>query len=210
MSYYDNGAMLGAMLDLSIRAAGRNQRSLDDVMRSLYRKYYREKKRGFTDAEFRTECESAAGSPLTEVLEYAVSSKDIDYAKYFALAGLEVKAAVEGAPGAFLGLDTRTNSGKLLVTGTTAGSPAEAAGFAPGDQILEVDGVPATTKILSDQLAAKAPGEKIKLRFSRGDKAQDAEVSLAKSTKVTYTIRAIPNPDPLQAAILKDWLRKPL
>ncbi|MGA2533078.1 MAG: PDZ domain-containing protein [Candidatus Aminicenantales bacterium] len=207
MSYYDNGAMLGAMLDLKIRAASRNVRSLDDVMRSLYRKYYREKKRGFTDAEFREECESAAGAPLTDVLEYAASSKDIEYAKYFALAGLEVKAAVEDAPGAFLGLDTRTDGGKLFVTGTSVGSPAEAAGFAPGDQILEVDGLPAATKVLSDQLAAKGPGDKIKLRFSRGNKAQDAEVILAKSTKVTYTITALPTPDPLQAGILKDWLR---
>ena len=210
MSYYDNGAMLGAMLDLKIRAMSRNARSLDDVMRSLYRKYYREKKRGFTDTEFREECERAAGGPLTEVMEYAASSKDVDYAKYFALAGLEVKAAAEDAPGAFLGLDTRTDGGKLFVTGTSAGSPAEAAGLARGDQILEVDGVPAATKILSDQLAAKAPGDKIKLRYSRGDKAQDVEITLAKNTKVAYSIARIPNPDPLQAAILKDWLRKTL
>ena len=108
------------------------------------------------------------------------------------------------------GLDTRTDGGKLFVTGTSAGSPAEAAGLARGDQILEVDGVPAATKILSDQLAAKAPGDKIKLRYSRGDKAQDVEITLAKNTKVAYSIARIPNPDPLQAAILKDWLRKTL
>ncbi len=207
MSYYDNGAMLGGMLDLQIRAASRNTRSLDDVMRSLYRKYYLEKKRGFTDTEFREECERAAGSPLIEILEYAATSKDIDYAKYFALAGLEVKAAAEDAPGAFLGLDTRADGGKLRVTGTTVGSPAEAAGLAAGDQILEVDGVAAATKVLSDQLAAKVPGDRIKLRFLRGDKAEDVEVTLAKSAKMTYTITAVPNPDPLQAAILKDWLR---
>lgn len=210
MSYYDNGAMLGAMLDLEIRAASRNQRSLDDVMRSLYRIYYREKKRGFTDAEFREECENAAGSPLTEVLEYAASSKDVDYAKYFALAGLEVKAAVADAPGAFLGLDSRTDGGKLFVTGASAGSPAEAAGFAPGDQILEVDGVAAATKVLIDQLAAKEPGDKIKLRYSRGDKAQDVEITLGKNAKVTYSIARVPSPDPLQSAILKDWLRSTL
>src|SRR5215472_6230450 len=60
ISYYNNGAMLGAMLDLKIRNDSGNRRSLDDVMRALYRKYYQEKKRGFTDNEFRQECESAA------------------------------------------------------------------------------------------------------------------------------------------------------
>ncbi len=130
MSYYDNGAMLGAMLDVAIRAASRNARSLDDVMRSLYRKYYLGKKRGFTDAEFRAECEGAAGTPLAEVLAYASSSKDVDYARFFAPAGLEVKAAMADAPGAFLGLDTLTDGVKMIVTGTSAGSPAETSGLA--------------------------------------------------------------------------------
>jgi predicted metalloprotease with PDZ domain len=207
MSYYDNGAILGAILDLKIRAASRSARSLDDVMRSLYRKYYQGKKRGFTDAEFRQECESAAGCPLAEVLEYASSSRDVNYAKYFALAGLEVKASIEEAPGAFLGLNTRTNGGKLFVTGASAGSPAESAGLAAGDQILEADGVPATTKALSDQLSAKAPGDKVKIRYSRGDLTKDLEIVLAKNAKISYSISPVPNPDPLQAAIFKDWLR---
>lgn len=207
MSYYDNGAMLGAMLDLGIRAASRNARSLDDVMRSLYRTYYLGKKRGFTDAEFREECESAAGAPLPEVFDYAATSKDVDYAKSFALAGLEVRSAVEDAPGAFLGLDTRTDGRKLLVTGATAGSPAEAAGLAAGDQILEVDGLPASVKVLSDQIAGKGPGDKIKLRYSRNGKASEVEATLSKNAKVTYTIVRVPNPDALQAAIFADWLR---
>ena len=207
MSYYDNGAMLGAMLDIAIRAASRNTRSLDDVMRSLYRKYYLARQRGFTEAEFRGECESAAGGPLTEVLEYAWSSKDVDYAKHFAPAGLEVKAAMADAPGAFLGLDTMTDGGTMTVTGVGPGSPAETSGLAAGDRILEVDGLKASTKVLSDQLSAKEPGDKIKLRYSRGEKTQDAEIVLGRNTKVAYAIARTPNPDPLQAAILKDWLR---
>jgi len=81
ISYYDNGSMLGAMLDLKIRNESRNQKSLDDVMRALYRKYYLGKKRGFTDAEFRQECENAAGSPLTEVFAYVSTTQDVEYAK---------------------------------------------------------------------------------------------------------------------------------
>ena len=36
ISYYNNGAMLGAMLDLAIRNESGNRKSLDDVMRALY------------------------------------------------------------------------------------------------------------------------------------------------------------------------------
>jgi predicted metalloprotease with PDZ domain len=59
--------MLGAMLDFSIRQGSGNRKSLDDVMRGLYQKYYLQKKRGFTDSEFRAGCESAAGASLAEV-----------------------------------------------------------------------------------------------------------------------------------------------
>ena len=106
ISYYNNGAMLGAMLDLKIREGSGNRKSLDDVMRGLYQKYYLQKKRGFTDAEFRAECESAAGTSLAEVFEYASTTKEVDYAKYFALAGLKLEATSETAAGGYIGLDT--------------------------------------------------------------------------------------------------------
>jgi len=199
ISYYDNGAMLGAMLDLKIRHESRNARSLDDVMRGLYRKYYLGKKRGFTDAEFREECESAAGAPLSEVFEYASTTNDVDYAKYFAYAGLEIEVTKQEAPGAYLGINTHTQDGKLVITSVTADSPAQAAGLRAGDQVLEVDGTKATPKALNDLLAARKAGDRIKV--------QDVEVVLAANTKRVFAIREAVGPNALQAAILKDWMR---
>ncbi len=92
ISYYDNGAMLGAMLDLKIRHESGNRQSLDDAMRALYREYYHQKHRGFTDAEFRAACEKAAGASLEEVFSYASTTRDPDYARYFAYAGLALEA----------------------------------------------------------------------------------------------------------------------
>jgi len=207
ISYYDNGAMLGAMLDLTIRRQSNNHKSLDDVMRTLYVTYYQQKKRGFTDAEFRAACESAAGGDLSELFEYVSTTRDADYAKYFAYAGLQVDVTAQDAPGAYLGVNTDTLDGKLVVASSTAGSPARAAGLAAHDELVEADGVRATPKSLNDLLTAKKPGERIKLRISRAGAAQDLEIVLAQDTKRTFAIQPMPNPDPLQAAILKDWLR---
>jgi predicted metalloprotease with PDZ domain len=177
ISYYDNGAMLGAMLDLKIREGSNNKKSMDDVMRALYKKYYLQKRRGFTDAEFRQECESAAGTDLSEVFSYASTTTDVDYAKYFALAGLTLSSTSEDAPGAYLGVNTHSQEpapgaapagggpfgGRgapdmmLMITSVTAGSPAETAGLKPGDQIAEVEGVTATPKSLNDFLTPPAP-----------------------------------------------------
>ncbi len=149
ISYYDNGAMLGAMLDLKIRHATGNRKSLDDVMRNLYRRYYLAEKRGFTDDEFRAECESAAGGNLTGIFEYASEAKEMTYAPYFALAGLKLEASSASAPGGWIGLDTRTEEMaasspllELLVTDIAAGSPAATARIVPGDRITSVKGAP--------------------------------------------------------------------
>jgi predicted metalloprotease with PDZ domain len=176
ISYYDNGAMLGAMLDLKIRSESNDRKSLDDVMRALYKKYYLQKRRGFTDAEFRQECESAAGGDLTEVFSYADSTVDVDYAKYFQLAGLELSSKTEDVPGAYMGVNmhlqeaspgTATGGGPfagrgapemlLVITSVTPGSPAEIAGLKSGDQLVEVEGTKATPKVINDLLTPSQP-----------------------------------------------------
>jgi predicted metalloprotease with PDZ domain len=194
ISYYDNGSMLGTMLDLKIRHESRNQKSLDDVMRSLYRKYYQQKKRGFTDAEFREECEAAAGAPLTEVFEYASTTKEADYAKYLAYAGLALDITSQDGPGASLELNTQTREdGKLVVVSGPAG-------LSEGDEIAS------TPKALNDAMAARQPGEKLTLHIRRNGIEQDVELTLEKNLKRTYLIKSLPNLDALQSAISKDWL----
>lgn len=90
ISYYDKGPAIGLLLDFAIRHATENRRSLDDVMRLLYREYYQEKKRGFSDAEFQQACETVAGTSLTTVFEYVNTAKEVDYNKYLAYAGLGI------------------------------------------------------------------------------------------------------------------------
>ena len=90
VNYYSKGAALGMLLDFEIRHASNNERSLDDVMRTLYRTYYQTEERGFTEEEFRLVCEEAAGVPLDRVFEYASTTREIDYGWYLSLAGLDI------------------------------------------------------------------------------------------------------------------------
>jgi len=90
ISCYDKGCLMGLILDLSIRNATQNSKSLDDVMRLIYYKYYKTLNRGFTNAEFQEACELVAGIPLTKEFEYVYTVKDLDYNKYLGYAGLEI------------------------------------------------------------------------------------------------------------------------
>lgn len=92
ISYYQKGPVAGLFLDFAIRNATENQKSLDDVMRYLYNNYYKEKKRGFTEAEFQQTCETIAGSSLSKFFEYINTTKEFDYKTYLGYAGLKLES----------------------------------------------------------------------------------------------------------------------
>ena len=88
INYYFKGPMIGLLLDIDIRRRTRQQRSLDDVMRLLYTRFYKQLRRGFTEEEFWALCAEVAGSPLTEVRRAADTTDDIDYDHWLQDAGL--------------------------------------------------------------------------------------------------------------------------
>jgi predicted metalloprotease with PDZ domain len=90
ISYYEKGPVIGMILDLTIRKATNNKRSLDDVMRLLYYEYYKTLQRGFTDAEFQETCEEIAGVSLAREFEYVYTTKEFEYADYLSYAGLKL------------------------------------------------------------------------------------------------------------------------
>ncbi|MCW3807978.1 M61 family metallopeptidase [Plebeiibacterium marinum] len=90
ISVYNKGTVVAALLDLKIRTITQNKKTLDDVMQALYYQYYKDKGRGFTDAEFQSVCEDVAGTSLKELFEYVYSTKSIDYQKYYEAFGLAV------------------------------------------------------------------------------------------------------------------------
>jgi predicted metalloprotease with PDZ domain len=104
ISYYDKGPAIGLILDFAIRHATKNKKSLDDVMRLLYRQYYKQQQRGFTDAEFQQACEMVAGISLNPEFEYICTTKEIDYSTYLAYAGLKI------------GVVTDTDNGNRKIT----------------------------------------------------------------------------------------------
>lgn len=206
ISYYNKGAALGLLLDFKIRHETKNRKSLDTVMQSLYRKYYRQRKRGWTDEEFRRACESVAGASLKEIFDYASTTMDIDYDKYLGYAGLRLEKPAE-LPDAFFGAIVEDVGGKTVVTAVDGDSPAQKAKVAAGDEIRAVDGIKADAAAVNAAVAAKKPGDRIKLSLMRAGKDVEVEIALEHKLQRTFKIIPVDNPDALQSAILKDWMR---
>jgi len=210
ISYYDIGAGLGLLLDLKIRALTKGRASLDDVMRTLYRTFYKEKKRGFTDREFREVCERTAGSSLDEIFnDYAVTVKAMDYAKYLAPAGLAIDVEPHEAAGAWFGASTRDQSGSPVVSSVEIGSPASLAGLSAQDEILALDGTRVTPRTLAEAINSRKPGEKIRVLYARRGRVQETEVVLGRKKEPSFRINPLTNPTTDEKALLDGWLRSP-
>jgi len=208
ISYYEKGAALGMLLDFKIRNETKNRKSLDDVMRTLYRKFYKEKKRGFTDQEFREVCESETGGSLSEIFEYASTVKEIDYPRYFAYVGLDIDVQPRELAGAWFGAAAQDQSGNLMILNVEMDSPALQAGLSVQDEIIALDGTRVTSRTMSEMLNSRKAGDKVRVLISRRNAIREVEVVLGKKTERSFRIKPLANPNPLQAAILKDLFRE--
>ncbi|MGH2669343.1 MAG: PDZ domain-containing protein, partial [bacterium] len=136
--YYPKGSLLGMLLDVSIRDATDNAHSLDEVMRALFTRYYRQGK-GFSTADLLGELRQA-GLPDPEAFyqRYINGRDSLPYDSVFAKAGIAVTRT--GIP--FLGVSTGAlGRGALEIQAVTAGSAADAAGVQAGDVLVSVGDV---------------------------------------------------------------------
>jgi predicted metalloprotease with PDZ domain len=93
ISYYDKGQILGVLLDLAIRDATDNHKSLDDVFRLMNERYARQGKFYDDSNGIRAAVEEVAGKSFEDFFRRYVSGVDeIPYNDFLAVAGLELKA----------------------------------------------------------------------------------------------------------------------
>ena len=223
ISYYNKGPAIGAMLDFKIRSETKNQQSFDDVLRTLYKEFYQEKKRGWTDEEFRAVCERIAGVSLAEIFDdYVSSTKEVDYRKYFGMVGLKIDTELRAqSEGPYLGAIFGNAGGRGGGSGRGGGapvnnhvisrieydSPAERAGLSAQDEILAVDGVPVGNRSVEDILKTRKSGDKIKVLMAHDEGIREVEVVLESKMERSFKIQPDANPTALQSAILQDWLK---
>lgn len=172
VSYYTKGAVIGFLLDIEIRRATNNTRSLDDVMRLAWRRY--SGVRGFTPEEFRAVVSEVAGQDLSAWLRQALDSSDeLDYTPVPWL-GLRIRSDAPPAPHAWLGLTLngnaptlRNDGGRLVVSQVRRGTPAYDAGVNVDDEILAIGEYRVRPDGWDARLDAYRPGDRGTLLVAR-------------------------------------------
>ncbi len=207
ISYYNKGQIVGEMLDLAIRDATDNHKSLDDVLRRMNEEYARQGR--FYDDSLGVEAaaEEVAGVKLDEFFRrYVAGTDEIPYDKFLAAAGLELKVEMRSA--ADLGFWTAAHGpgAAVQVSQVSPGSSAEAAGLRAGDVIvaLNSESVP---RYLPAWLHDHAPGEKVTLRVQRDGKDLEFTFALGAIDLKKFSLVEMSSATERQRRIREGWLK---
>jgi predicted metalloprotease with PDZ domain len=196
VSYYTKGAVLGFLLDAKIRAATKGEKSLDDVMRAAFARF--SGTRGFTPDEFRAVAEQVSGVSLASFWATAVEgTAELDYTEALETFGLRfrpVDAPRSDRPGrAWLGMSTRGDGGRLVVSEVRRETPAYVAGLNVDDEILAINGFRVRTDQLSGRLDQYKPGDKATLLVARRDQILTLEATFGAEPARRWRLEVSPD-----------------
>jgi predicted metalloprotease with PDZ domain len=140
--YYDKGSLAGLLLDIIIRDASNNRKSLDTVMRELYGATYKNRFRGFTGSDWWGAVSRAAGGrSFTDFNRRYVDGRDpFPWDSILPLAGMRLQ--VDSQRVARMGVSTSVDSTGVRVVTVVPGGAMEAAGVHEGDILVSVAGDP--------------------------------------------------------------------
>ncbi|MBB3055072.1 M61 family metallopeptidase [Mucilaginibacter gotjawali] len=205
ISYYDKGAEVATLLDLEIINDSKGKYCLNDVMKYMYNTYYKGKKRGYKDIEFKHGLEKFAGKNLDDFYaKYVTGLAPIDYNHYLGYAGYKVTDELVSTNDPTLGITFAANNPKKIISSVLRGSAAWIDGINVNDELTAVDGAPVTDA--ATILNGKKPGDKITVTVLRDGLPLTLPVTLLRNNKVNFKVEALPNPTPQQLVVQKKWL----
>jgi predicted metalloprotease with PDZ domain len=175
------------LLDILIRDRTDNQKSLDDVMRTMNADFAKEGKFYRDSLDIRLSAEKVTGGSLEDFFnKYIGGAEPLPYAPILSLSGLELHSYESARP--VLGfLVERELNGPVLVRSVDADSDAAKAGLRVEDEILRWNNgeVPRRPE---RWLGSQKPGDALRLRIKREDKELDIVLHIGEVREKVYQV----------------------
>jgi predicted metalloprotease with PDZ domain len=221
VSYYGKGSLIALCLDLLIRNHTNGRKSLDDVMRALWKRYGM-KGIGVSEDGIEKIAEQVTGVKLKRFFDLTVrSTADLPLQKLLATVGIDMalrppRSGVdrrERKPtrgekahdrGVALGVRTGTEGGNVRITHVLDSGAAQKAGLAAGDIVVAMDRLRVTPDNFDNQLSRYRPGETVTLHTFRRDELHVLDVTLAAAKADAWSLTV--NKDKTGARARKRWL----
>lgn len=187
VSYYTKGQVLGDLLDILIRDRTGNEKSLDDVLRSLNTNFAKQGKAYRDSLDIQLTAETIAGGSFEDFFARYVAGTDLfPYQQILALAGLALRTVEHRRPTLGFFVEHEPN-GLFVVHAVDPEGRAAQAGLRGGDVILNWNGGEAPRRV-DRWLQEQKAGNSLKLRVRREDKELSLEFRLGEIKETVYQV----------------------
>jgi predicted metalloprotease with PDZ domain len=187
ISYYAKGQVLGVLLDIMIRDHTNNEKSLDDVLRTMNAEFAQQNKPYRDSLDVRLTAEKVAGGSFEAFFQkYIANAEPLPYQNVLSLGGLELRMTEHKRP--LLGFHAeRDSAGILIVREIEPEGDAGAAGLRVGDAITGWNGVdpPGNPE---RWVSSQKPGNLLRLTVRREEKGLALELRIGEATERFYRL----------------------
>jgi len=187
VSYYAKGQVLGVLLDILTRDRTNNEKSFDDVMRTMNHEFAKENKPYRDSLDVRLAAEQVAGGSFVDFFsKYVSHAEALPYSQILSLAGLDLRTTQRKRP--VLGFFTeRVASGEVIVRNVDPETTAAQAGLRPGDVILSWNGSE-PPRNPERWIYSQKPRNEVHLRMRREDREISLDFRIGEATETFYQV----------------------
>ncbi|SNR97706.1 Predicted metalloprotease, contains C-terminal PDZ domain [Methylobacillus rhizosphaerae] len=202
ISYYLKGSLVALAMDLSLRL---KQRSLDDVMRTLWQRY-RNHEQLVNEGSMQALIAEVCGEKLASLFRDCVQGcEDPPLEKLLSRFGIIFTAdKINDADLLREHLGLQLANDETRITHVFSNGAAEQAGLAAGDVIIAHDHLKASAKSLKQQL--KRHRKQLHLHFFRRDELLSTDIFPRKHALAHYRLAISEKQKPEQRTLRQDWL----
>lgn len=188
ISYYSKGQILAAMLDLYIINKFKGKKSLDDFMQKLYADFYKKNDVGYTEQQFQTALEDFLGEKMDWFFDnYVYDTKIVDYKRFFKGVGMNIADNnANKTPTPYLGVRTKNENGKLIISTVYSGSAAENQGLSVNDEIIAINGYRVNQTDFDNAMTILNSGEHFDIMISRDNILKNYTITMGEQNKKQY------------------------
>ncbi len=205
ISYYTKGAVVGFLLDAKIRKATNGAKTLDDAMRLAYQRH--SGTRGYSAEEFRKAVEDTAGASFGDWWPRALNTTaELDYAEALDWFGLQFITDDRRASRAWLGVTTKNDAGRLVITQVRRGTPGYAAGLNVDDEILAIGDIRVTADQWTTRMDQYRPGQQVSLLVARREILTRLDATFGEEPADAWRLQVRPDATTDQQQHLKTFL----
>lgn len=217
ISYYNKGALVGLLLDLEIRARTGGQKSLDDVVRLMYGRFYGATQqtyylpgRGYEESDILQALNEASGSDFSDFFKRYIQGTDaLPYSEIMTKAGLAIKAGVPDGAAPSLGAIAIPAATGLQIADVLPGGAADRAGLSRDDLLVAVDNFSLATASLDDRLKIYPPAAEVPFTVQRHGEREIVTVKLDPPAANQYSIEESPHATAEEVSVRQGWLGQP-